>query len=652
MLYWNKRWFAFLCLVLAVAAIQSNLAAQTLAWTNANLRVMAANLNGDAQTIEPYAIRIFQGLKPDIAAIQEFNYLNNTAADIRSFVDTAFGTNFSCYRESGYAIPNGIISRYPILACGSWTDVEVSNRSFAWVRIDLPGTNDVYVVSVHLLTSGSAERAREAANLKSLIQSNFPANAWIVVAGDMNTTSRSEPAISTFSTFLTDTPVPTDAASGGDPDTNRNRDKPYDYVLTSSSLAARQTNTVFASRSFPNGLVFDSRVYTPLSDVSPVLLADSGNGQHMGVIKDFNIASATDSLPPSGIPYFVVSPKSQTVPTGAPVTFTVLAGGDEPLSYQWRSNGVQIAGATSTNYAIASVQLSHQAEYSVVVTNLKGGITSAPASLAIGQAGYSGILAGWDVSGVTGFGPSPMPPTTNSPLASVEGLTRGAGLTTTPTAATRAWGANDFGSASPSAAVTAGDYVTFSVSPLAGYTLSCQAISAFSYRRSSTGPASGLVQAQVGSGAFIDIATVSYTSTASSGAALPQIDLSNIAVLQDVGAGTNVTFRIVNYAGASGGNWYLYDVGNSIDPDFVLTGTVAALSIQPAAPPTLANISLTPAGGFRFTILGSAGSDYVLESSTGVGGPWLPIATNQSGATWSDSAERPSQFFRVRAVSR
>jgi len=47
--------------------------------SNVTVRVMAANLNGDTQSYQPFAIRIFQGLKPDIVAIQEFNYSNNTA---------------------------------------------------------------------------------------------------------------------------------------------------------------------------------------------------------------------------------------------------------------------------------------------------------------------------------------------------------------------------------------------------------------------------------------------------------------------------------------------------------------------------------------------------------------------------------------------
>jgi hypothetical protein len=47
--------------------------------------------------------------------------------------------------------------------------------------------------------------------------------------------------------------------------------------------------TVIGSSSFPNGLVFDSRVYTPLTDVAPIQKADSSalNMQHMPVVRDF-----------------------------------------------------------------------------------------------------------------------------------------------------------------------------------------------------------------------------------------------------------------------------------------------------------------------------------------------------------------------------
>src|SRR5881628_1269526 len=109
-------------MLLAVFTL-SNLQAQT----NTPVRIMAANLNGNTQSYQPFAIRILQGLAPDVVAIQEFNYSNNAATDFRAFVDTAFGTNFVYFREPSGSIANGIISRYPIVAAGSWPDASVSD---------------------------------------------------------------------------------------------------------------------------------------------------------------------------------------------------------------------------------------------------------------------------------------------------------------------------------------------------------------------------------------------------------------------------------------------------------------------------------------------------------------------------------------------
>jgi endonuclease/exonuclease/phosphatase family metal-dependent hydrolase len=272
--------------------------------TNVTVRVMAANLNDNSQTYQPFALRIFQGLKPDVVAIQEFNYLGNTPGEFRAMIDSAFGTNFVFFRETGagYSIPNGVISRWPILEAGSWEDIDtgVNNRGFAWAKLDLPGTNDLYVVSVHLKadSSSASRRAAEAAQLKGLIQSNFPANAWMVLAGDCNIHSPAETALATLKSFLSDDPIPTDAASGGDPDTNNSRAARYDYVLPSPTLNTNRVATVLGSRTFPNGLVFDSRIYSPLSEVAPVVAADSGMAQHMAVVKDFRISyTVTNRVP-------------------------------------------------------------------------------------------------------------------------------------------------------------------------------------------------------------------------------------------------------------------------------------------------------------------------------------------------------------------
>jgi len=355
------------------------------AQTNANLRIMSANINGNSQTYEPFALRIFEGLKPDVVCIQEFNYSNNTPSDFRSMVDTAFGTNFVYFREPFTAngdLPNGIISRYPIVASGSWPDNSVANRGFAWAQIHLPGTNDLYAVSVHLLTSSATARATEATQLKGLMQSNFPANARVVLAGDFNTDSRTESAMITFDSFLSDNPVPAD--NNGNSDTSQNRNHPHDYVLPSFSFTNVETASVFSSHSFPNGLVFDSTVYTPLTDVSPVQFGDSTNAQHMAVIKDFLLAN---SGPDTNAPSIVTQPVDQTVPAGSNVAFSVTATGALPLSYQWYFNtNTLISAATANTLTITNAQLTNSGGYSVIITNSMGSITSVVANLTVTNA--------------------------------------------------------------------------------------------------------------------------------------------------------------------------------------------------------------------------------------------------------------------------
>ena len=264
----------------------------------ARVRLMAANISsGNYQNYDPgHGIRIFQGTKPDVVMIQEFNYGDNSATAIRNFVNTAFGSTFYYYREAAAQIPNGVISRWPIVASGEWDDPYVTNRDFAWARIDIPGPKDLWVVSVHLLTADATTRNNEANSLVSQIKANIPTGDYLVIGGDFNTDSRSESCFSTFSQVVT-TSSPYPADKNGNGNTNASRGKPYDHVLVDADLRAYQTATVIGSSSFSAGLVVDTRVYSPLSEISPALSADSGatNMQHMAVIKDFLIPGDTVS---------------------------------------------------------------------------------------------------------------------------------------------------------------------------------------------------------------------------------------------------------------------------------------------------------------------------------------------------------------------
>jgi hypothetical protein len=83
--------------------------------------------------------------------------------------------------------------------------------------------------------------------------------------------------------------------------------------------------------------------------------------------------------------YINAQPQAQTVCLGSPATFSVGAMGGG-LTYQWRKNGVNIAGATASAYTTpATTTADNGALYSVVISSYCGGqVTSSNAKLSAG----------------------------------------------------------------------------------------------------------------------------------------------------------------------------------------------------------------------------------------------------------------------------
>ncbi|MEQ2009602.1 MAG: immunoglobulin domain-containing protein [Limisphaerales bacterium] len=92
---------------------------------------------------------------------------------------------------------------------------------------------------------------------------------------------------------------------------------------------------------------------------------------------DLNITYTT---PPVNI---TQSPTNQTVFAGSTVSFDVAVTGVGPITYQWTYNGVNIPGATSSNYTIINVTTNQGGTYLVRVTNPGGTVTSQPATLVV-----------------------------------------------------------------------------------------------------------------------------------------------------------------------------------------------------------------------------------------------------------------------------
>ncbi|MDP3505092.1 MAG: endonuclease/exonuclease/phosphatase family protein [Myxococcales bacterium] len=255
------------------------------------VRVIAANLSsGNLQTYDPgHGQRILQALGGDIVAIQEFNVRDNSDASIGSFVEDTFTPGFFFHRGSG-RIPNGIISRFPIVDAGEWNDSRTTDREFTWAVIDAPGPVDVWVVSLHLLSTSAANRNQQAIELLQYVNASVPPNTHLVLAGDLNTDGRGEAVVATLSaSVVTAGPWPTDGTlpDGGNGHTSANRSRPYDWVLVSPSLHALEVPLLLEAQAFPSGLVFDTRVFTPLPYPALVDDSDGPNMQHMAVVRDF-----------------------------------------------------------------------------------------------------------------------------------------------------------------------------------------------------------------------------------------------------------------------------------------------------------------------------------------------------------------------------
>ena len=125
-----------------------------------------------------------------------------------------------------------------------------------------------------------------------------------------------------------------------------------------------------------------------------------------------NVAGAVQSgvaqltvMPAAVAPVITTQPANQSVTAGQPATFSVVASGTSPLTYQWLRSGAAIAGATSAGYTTpATTQADNGATFTVTVTNSAGSAQSTAAALAVvaaavaptitSQPGDQGITSG------------------------------------------------------------------------------------------------------------------------------------------------------------------------------------------------------------------------------------------------------------------
>ncbi|MBZ8142112.1 hypothetical protein CLD22_19670 [Rubrivivax gelatinosus] len=95
----------------------------------------------------------------------------------------------------------------------------------------------------------------------------------------------------------------------------------------------------------------------------------------------------------SGAPVILSQPASVSVDEGDSASFTVQAGGDAPLAYQWQRGDSDVAGATGASYSTPALGAADDgALYRVVVSNPAGSVTSAAAAVSVVAAAGAGVL--------------------------------------------------------------------------------------------------------------------------------------------------------------------------------------------------------------------------------------------------------------------
>src|SRR6267143_5623872 len=101
--------------------------------------------------------------------------------------------------------------------------------------------------------------------------------------------------------------------------------------------------------------------------------ADSGSTLAVVVTNTAGTVTSTAATltvnPPPVAPTITMQPANQAVTAGQTATFTVVASGTAPLSYQWKKNGANISGATLASYTTPATTTADSGSAFVVVVS-------------------------------------------------------------------------------------------------------------------------------------------------------------------------------------------------------------------------------------------------------------------------------------------
>ena len=115
------------------------------------------------------------------------------------------------------------------------------------------------------------------------------------------------------------------------------------------------------------------------------------NGTQFSVVVSNSAGSVTSNAATltvdASAPAITGQPSSVSVMAGQTAMFSVAATGTAPLTYQWSKGGTVISGATASNYTTPGTTISDNgAQFTVVITNFAGSVSSNAANLTVNPA--------------------------------------------------------------------------------------------------------------------------------------------------------------------------------------------------------------------------------------------------------------------------
>jgi len=298
-----------------------------------------------------------------------------------------------------------------------------------------------------------------------------------------------------------------------------------------------------------------------------------------------NIAGSVSTIPSvlsvlANAPAILSNPTSQSATLGSTIVFSVSATSNASLTYQWNLNGVAIAGATSSSCIVKADSTSKAGNYTCVVTNSGGSVTTSPAVLSLVTTSKPGRLVNLSVLTMDGPGAQMLT------LGFVNG---GAGTTGSQTLLVRASGPTLTGFsvanvlADPTLALYQGSSVLVSNDNWGSTALNITAVTAAdtatgAFPFSSTSSLDSAVVQSLASGSY----TVQVVGNGSG------VGKTLAEVYDDTASYTSTSPRLVNLSCRQ-----LVPTGGMLTAGFVISGDTSKTVLIRASGPTLTTYGVT-----------------------------------------------------------